>query len=64
MDQELLELIADNNGSEHDALIIVWERLKLLAARVQQLDAELYESEAPVDTHPDYPDDGPYYYPG
>lgn len=64
MDKKLLDLIAEQNGSERDALIVLWERFKLVSARVAQLDSDLYEAERPVDTHPDYPDDGPEYYPG
>ncbi len=64
MDQELLDLIVEQNGSEHDALIVLWERFKMVSAHLAQLAEELYEAERPVDTHPDYPDDGPEYYPG
>jgi len=45
MDQELLDLIAEHNGSEHDALIVLWERLKRANERVNQLAFELAEYE-------------------
>lgn len=54
MDKELLDLIAEHSGSEHDALIVIWERLKRANERVNQLAFELAEMESAEDAR-DWP---------